>query len=143
MSTVLFNLEEDEGFGRLQASMEKLGEDSGQIVDKVLHGEGAKLIRQNIKMILPASGRHWKGKKPAARSVAPTTAFRQENGTLAVTTRTMKNYHYLYFPDDGHTTLRHHGYHGVPREFMLHGAENSAERIIDMCVESITQELEG
>lgn len=141
MSRVLFNLDGEDGFDRLQQRMEKMGTGAGEIVDDVLHGEGAMLIRANIKTILPVSGRHWKGKKPAASRAR--TPFQQEDGALSVTTKSVKNYHYLYFPDDGSTTLRHHGYHGVPREFMLHGAEHSAEKIMDMCVERITQELEG
>lgn len=141
MSRVLFNLDGEEGFDRLQQKMAQAGEGAGQIIDDVLHGQGAKLIQRNIKTILPVSGRHWPGKKPAAsKAKAP---FQQEDGKLSVTTRTVKNYRYLYFPDDGSTTLHHHGYHGVPREFMLHGAENSAEKIMNMCVERITQEMEG
>lgn len=137
MSTVLFKLDEDVGFDRLQAKMQEMGSGSGQLVDEVLHGEGAEVIRKNIKMILPVSGRKWKGKKPAAKVAA--APFKQEDGKLSVTTKTQRNYHYLYFPDDGHTTLKHAG----NQQFMLHGAENSAEKIIDMCVSKIVQELEG
>lgn len=137
MSTVLFKMDEEEGFTRLQAKMQEMGSGSGQLVDDVLHGEGAKLIRKNIKMILPVSGRTWKGKKPAAKIAA--APFKQEDGKLSVTTKTQRNYHYLYFPDDGHTTLKHAG----NQQFMYHGAENSAEQIIDMCVSKIVQKLEG
>lgn len=135
VSRVIFRCDENEVFGRLQEKMENFPGYSGPVIDSVLHGEGAKLIRGNIHDILPVSGRTWKGKKPAAKDAQP---FRQEDGELSVTTRTVKNYHYLYFPDDGHTTLRHAG----NQQFMYRGAENSASRIIDLCVEELTQELE-
>ena len=139
MSSVLFNLEISEGYERLSQAMDNLDGQAGPLIDEVLQSKGGQTIEENIHMLLPVSGRHWKKKKAPAVSAQP---FTQEFEDMSVTTRTVKNYHYLYFPDDGTNTYHHIGYHGVPREFMYHGAENSAEKIIDMCVDRIIQELE-
>jgi len=139
MSSVKFSMDQVESFDRLQAVMDQMN-NPGPLIDKVLHNRGADEIKKNIQLLLPVSGRHWKGKKTAAKSAKP---FRQEFDDMSVMTRTIKNYHYLYFPDDGTTTYRHIGFHGVPREFMYGGAENSADKIIDMCIDRIIKELEG
>lgn len=135
MSKVLFRCDESAVFEKLQEKMDNFDGYSGPLIDEVLHGKGAALIKSNIHNILPESGRNWKGKKRAAKAAQP---FKQENDTLSVMTRTIKNYHYLYFPDDGHTTLKHAG----NQQFMYRGADSSAEKIIDMCVERIAQEME-
>lgn len=139
MSSVLFNLEVSEGYDRLVQAMDNLSGHAGPLIDEVLQDKGGKLIEENIHMILPVSGRHWKGKRAAAASVMP---FKQEFSDMSVMTRTVPRYGYLYFPDDGTNTYHHIGYHGTPREFMLHGAENAAEGVIDLCVDRIIKEME-
>lgn len=58
----------------LQQKMEEYGEGAARQINDVLHGEGAKEINDQIMRILPASGRHWKGKK------APASAARAIRG---------------------------------------------------------------
>ena len=111
---------------------------AGRTINDVLHNEGAKLITEEIMRLLPASGRTWSGKKPAAKSAAP---FTQQNGTLSVTILTKPAYHYLYFPDDGTNTKRHVGYKGKPREFMIGGAENQVGKIMDLCIERLIKQI--
>lgn len=135
MAKVVFELQETDSFERLSQKMESFDGYVGPIIDDVLHNKGAPLIRENIHNLLPASGRTWKGKKPAARDAQP---FTQEFDAMQVTTKTIKNYHYLYFPDDGSTTYHHIG----DQQFMYRGADKSAEKIIDECVDKITQEME-
>lgn len=136
MSRVDFNITEQETFGQLQERMDALGDRSGAIIDGVLHGKGAEEIRSEIHMLLPESGRRWRGKRTAAKKAK--NPFRQEDETLSVTVRTVKGYHYLYFPDDGHTTLRHAG----NQEFMYRGAENASDAIVDMCITNLLKEME-
>lgn len=135
MSNVVFNLEVSESFDRLAQKLESFDGYAGPIIDDVLRNKGAPLIRENIHNLLPSSGRTWRGKKPAARSAQP---FTQEFDAMQVTTKTIKNYHYLYFPDDGSTTYHHVG----NQQFMYRGADESAEKIIDECVDKLTQEME-
>lgn len=142
-SVVRFYLEENRTFAILAEKMAKLAE-PGPIIDEVLQeeGGGAK-ITERIRMILPQSGRKWKG-KPTAAALAPIgRVFRQDYEALTVHTHTIKPYHYLYFPDDGMTTRHHIGINGIPQEFMRRGAENAAPEIADMCINRIIQELEG
>lgn len=86
--------------------MEQYGAGAGQIIDSVLQTQGAQLIKEQIAMLLPASGRTWKG-KPAPASVAMPGKFTQSNASLSVTISARGRYGYLYYPDDGTNTRRH------------------------------------
>ena len=138
MAQARFELNQDQ-ITRLQAAMRQYSGLAGKTVDEVLHKEGGPLIQEEIMRLLPASGRDWNGKKPAAKSAQP---FVQDNGSMSVTIRTKPAYHYLYFPDDGTNTKRHVGYQGKPREFMMKGAENKAAAILDRCVAQLIQKWE-
>lgn len=125
---------------KLRQAMQNYSGLAGREVDDVLHNEGGKLINDEIMRLLPASGRKWNGKKPAAKSTQPFTQF---NGSLSVTIATKTAYNYLYFPDDGTSTLRHIGYKGKPREFMMEGAENKKVEIIDRCINRLIRRWES
>jgi HK97 gp10 family phage protein len=129
---------EAEQIEQLQEAMANYAGHAGKVIDEVLHKQGAELIKDGIMQLLPASGRTWKGKKPAARSAKP---FTQENGSLSVTILTKSAYDYLYFPDDGTTTKNHIGFHGKPREFMRKGAKNQTARIMDLCINRLSKEM--
>ena len=131
---------DDRQIETLQRAMQLYGDQAGRTVDDVLHREGADLIREEIMRLLPESGRDWKGKRTAAKRAQP---FTQKNESLAVTIKTRSAYHYLYFPDDGSNTRNHVGYKGKPREFMFHGAENQAGRIMDLCINRLIEKWEG
>lgn len=125
---------------QLQDAMKQYSGHAGREINDVLHNEGGKLINDEIMRLLPASGRMWKGKKPAAKSTQP---FRQYDGQLSVTIATKTAYNYLYFPDDGTDTQRHIGYKGKPRDFMQKGAENQTSKIIDRCINRLIKEWES
>ena len=130
-----FELEYD-AIDRLVSAMAEYDGKSGQIVNEVLHGEGAQEIKEQITALLPISGRSWRGKRAAA-AVAMPGAFSQDNGTLSVTIAARGAYGYLYFPDDGSNTMRHAG----GQHFMERGAEAAAETIIDRCISRLTEEF--
>nr|AHF24082.1 Gp9 protein [uncultured bacterium Contig643] len=119
---------------RLAEAMSQFEGASGRIIDDVLHGEGASRIKDKIAMLLPASGRDWKGKGASARAAMP-GAFRQDNGQLSVTIAARGKYHYLYFPDDGSNTRKHAG----NQQFMQRGGENAASEVIDLCIGKLTE----
>ena len=124
----------------LLRAMRLYGDRAGKTVDEVLHNEGGRLIQEEIMRLLPESGRKpWKGKKPAAKRAQP---FTQKNESLSVTIQTKSAYHYLYFPDDGSSTLRHVGYKGKSREFMYKGADNQSDRIMDLCINRLIEKWE-
>lgn len=121
---------------KLQEAMNKSLLYPGPIVDSVLRNEGANLIKRNITMLLPTSGRKWKGKGRSAKAAMP-ASFKQEDGQLSVTIVARGKYHYLYFPDDGSNTIHHAG----NQQFMRRGAEASSAKIIEMCVGRLLEGL--
>ena len=130
---VTFELDAQE-LDELQQKMEEYGEGAARQINDVLHGEGAKEINDQIMRILPASGRHWKGKKAPASTAQP---FTQEDGMLSVTIKTVSTYNYLYFPDDGSNTKKHDG----NQQFMASGAESASDRIMELCIGHLTEEF--
>ena len=117
----------------LAQAMEQYGEGSLRIINDVLHGEGGEKIKESIHMLIPASGRTWKGKKAPAGTAD--SLQQMNNETLAVTIKTRTAYNYLYFPDDGSNTMHHAG----GQHFFQQGAEDSADQIIDLCIGKLTE----
>lgn len=130
-----FELEAKE-LDKLIQTMEEFGEGSGRIIDEVLHGEGAKAIKEKIAPLIPRSGRSWSGKRGAAASAMP-GAFKQDNGKLSVTVAARGAYGYLYFPDDGSNTRRHAG----NQQFMKRGAEAAMPDVIEKCLGKLTEDF--
>jgi hypothetical protein len=123
-----------EALDSVAQAMEQYGAGAGQIVDSVLQTQGAQLIKEQIAMLLPSSGRTWKG-KPAPASVAMPGKFTQSNASLSVTISARGRYGYLYYPDDGSNTRRHAG----NLQFMRRGAEEASSDIIDLCIGKLTE----
>ena len=123
----------------LAEQMEQFGTGSGQIIDSVLHGEGAEVIKENIARLIPKSGRkRWAKKAPAASTAMP-GKFAQDNWQLSVTIAARGRYGYLYFPDDGSNTKKHAG----NQQFFRRGAEAATSRVIDMCIGKLIEQFGG
>ena len=122
-------------FDRLEKALKAYEGNAEDMINSVLHNEGSLLIQEEIKRLMPVSGRQWAGKKPPAKTAKSLT---DEKGNLSVTVKTTKNYHYLYFPDDG-TSTRHHAGN---KQFFLSGGENKQSEIIDLCVERLVKGFE-
>lgn len=120
----------------LSKALTSAGKNAEAVVNQVLHEEAGQKIQDNIMLLLPESGRNWKGKRRAARKSEP---FRKEKANLAIIVKTKSYYNYLYFPDDGSNTERHAG----NQQFMLRGAENAAPDIIRLCTAKIIEEIGG
>lgn len=123
------------GIDRLQEAIQGYEGDAEKIINEVLHGEGGELIQEGIFRLMPISNREWNGKKPHARNAK---SLRSDPSNLAVTTRTTKQYQYLYFPDDGSNTRNHVG----NQQFFLRGAEAKQEEIIDLCIPKLIDGFE-
>ena len=119
---------------KLQKKMEDYGAGAGQIVDDVIHGEGAEEIKKRIAPLIPRSGRTWPKKGRPAASAMP-GSFVQDNEELSVTIAARGKYGYLYFPDDGSNTRKHAG----NLQFMRRGAEDAASFVIDRCVKKLIE----
>lgn len=126
---------EAESYNRLVEAIKNYQDEARNIINEVFWGEGGALISESIMQLLPESGRKWKGKKPSAKRSAP---FTQANENLSVTVKTKSAYHYLYFPDDGSSTLKHAG----DQQFMYRGAEMEQEEIINRCIGRLTEQFE-
>ena len=127
-----FELDFDE-VESLQQKMEEYGAGAQRIINDVLHGEGGQTIKDKIHMLIPSSGRHWKGKRAPAASAD--SLQQVNNEMLAVTIKSKTAYNYLYFPDDGSNTVRHAG----GQQFFQHGAEDAAYSVVEMCLGKLTE----
>jgi hypothetical protein len=125
---------------RLVQVLQKYQGNTENAINDVLHNEAGQLIHDEIKLLMPVSGKTWKGKAPAAKTAKSLTIDTKQN--LAVTVKTTKRYHYLWFPDDGSNTYLHVGKNGVPQEFFKRGGENKQSEIIDRCIQRLVDEFE-
>ena len=117
----------------LQKHIECYESESLKIINDVIHNDAPGIIKAEIQLLVPSSGRHWRGKKKAARSAQP---WKEDNSEMLATTIKSRNgYHYLYFPDDGSNTYNHAGNKG----FTKRGAEASQSKIIDKCLGKLTE----
>lgn len=126
-----------EEINALQQVLQDFGDNAYKTVNSVLHSSAIPIIENNIQLLLPSSGRKWKGKVTAASSTNP---LRDDtNELLSVTIRSKTPYNYLYFPDDGSNTDRHQG----NQHFMQRGADNSHNRIAELCTAKLLENFKG
>lgn len=124
-----------ENFERLVKAMSNYEGNAHEAINDVLHNFGSAKIQEEIRRLMPVSGKDWRGKNPAAKIG---NSLKDNKGNLWITVRTTKNYHYLYFPDDGENTLDHEG----NQQFFLRGGKASENEIINRCVIRLTNEFE-
>lgn len=124
-------------FEKVMAAIERFTDKTAaeQTINNYLANEGGKKIKEQIRSMLPVSGRTWNGKRAAASSVDP---FQIQGGNLSVRVYTKKSYQYLYFPDDGSNTKHHQG----NQQFMFRGAEKSSDEIVNEMIDELLKRLE-
>ncbi|EGC8431287.1 hypothetical protein H9185_001166 [Listeria monocytogenes] len=105
-------------------------------INEIFHNDAPPLVSEEIKRLMPVSGRMWKGKPQAAKSAKSLT---DETANLSFTVKTTGTYHYLYFPDDGTNTRNHVG----NQQFFLRGGENKQSEIVDRCISQIVTDFEN
>lgn len=120
---------------RLQEALKNFQGNAEDIINDVLHGEAGDLAQKEIYFLMPFSGAHWKGKKPAAKA---SKSLRNVLGNLSVTVTTTGNYGYLYFPDDGTSTRRHVG----NQRFFERGGEEAVPEIVERCINNLINNFE-
>jgi hypothetical protein len=103
-------------------------------INEVFHNDAPPIVSEEIKRLMPVSGKTWKGKAPAAKSAKSLT---DETGNLSFAVKTTGKYHYLYFPDDGTNTKRHVG----NQQFFQRGGENKQTEIVDRCISRIVNDF--
>lgn len=122
-------------FDKLQKAMQDFRGNTEATINEVLYNEASPLIQEEIKRLMPVSGKTWVGKKPAAKTAKSLTDLK---GNLSITVITTKAYSYLYFPDDGTNTRRHVG----NQQFFRRGGEAAQDDIVDRCIQRLVNEFE-
>lgn len=130
-----FEIDTDQ-FERLQNAIKNYPNNAEEAINEVFHGEGAEMIQEGIRRLMPVSGKNWRGKAPAAKN---SNSMMNEKGNLFVEVKSAKRWNYLYFPDDGSNTKRHAG----NQQFFFRGAESKQDEIIDRCVARLVSEFEN
>lgn len=123
-------------FEQLTTAIKNFPGDAEKAINEVLHNDASQLLQDSIKNLIPVSGRQWKGKRAPA-SAAKSLTDKKEN--LAITVKTTKNYHYLYFPDDGSNTKNHRG----NQQFFHRGGESQKSEIIGRCIARLVENMEN
>lgn len=120
---------------RLYNAVKNFPGNAEQSINDVFHNDAPPLVSEEIKRLMPVSGKQWKGKAPAAKTAKSLT---DEKSNLAFAVKTTGKYHYLYFPDDGTNTRRHVG----NQQFFQRGGENKQTEIVDRCRTRIVTDFE-
>lgn len=120
---------------RLHNAIRNFPGNAEEAINDVFHNDAPPLVAEEIKRLMPTSGRTWSGKAPAAKGAKSLT---DETANLAFTVKTTGKYHYLYFPDDGSNTRRHVG----NQQFFQRGGEAKQSEIVDRCITRIANNFE-
>lgn len=105
-------------------------------INDVFHNDAPPLVSEEIRRLIPVSGKTWKGKAPAAKTAKSSVSERKdERKNLTFVVGTTYKYHYLYFPDDGTNTRRHVG----NQQFFKKGGEAKQSEIVDRCIRRLVQ----
>ena len=123
-------------FDRLHQSMQNFQGNTEKAINEVLHEEVSPLVQDAIKRLIPVSGKHWRGKSPAAKTAK---SLRDIKANVSLTVTTTKKYQYLYFPDDGTSTTRHVG----NQQFFKKGGESQQDEIVNRCIKKLVNGFEG
>lgn len=108
-------------------------------INDVFHNDAPPMVSDEIVRLMPASGRSWRGKAPAAKTAKSVAERTDERKNLAFAVGTTGKYHYLYFPDDGSNTRNHVG----NQQFFQRGGENKQPEIVDRCITRIVSDFQS
>lgn len=124
-----------EEFEKLQIAMQEYQGNTEKAINDVLHNQAGGIIQDSVKNLIPVSGRTWNGKRKGAKAAK---SLKSVNSNLTVKVTTTSNYQYLYFPDDGSSTVRHAG----EQHFFRRGGDLVTDEIIDLCVGRLISDFE-
>lgn len=110
------------GLDRLYEQIREYPQNAEEKITGYLHAKGYERMERSIQNAIPVSAR----RKKHARD-AKALMDREKDSNLSVTIGTREKYHYLYFPDDGSTTLHHAG----NQQFFEKGVEKEETNIIN------------
>ena len=79
---------------RLHKAIRNFPGEAEEAINDVFHNEAPPIVSEEIKRLMPTSGRTWRGKPRAAKGANSLT---DETANLSFTVKTTTKYHYLYF----------------------------------------------
>lgn len=118
----------------LASAVSGYGERAEEAINEVLHDEAGPLIYRKINPLIHPSGRTFKGHSASA-TVSDWASY-DTTRNLEVTVRADASHRYLYFPDDGGTTVRHQG----NQQFFKRGGESATPEIVERCLRVLTKD---
>ena len=122
-------------WGYIEEALRQYEGNAEDAINDVLHNYAGDKAQEEIRRLIPVSGKSWKGKAPAAKT---SKSMQNVTANLSVTVTTSKRYQYLYFPNDGSNTKRHAG----NQQFFEKGGEAAMPDIIERCIGRLTNNFE-
>ncbi len=132
MSSIEFKLKDDD-LKKIEQSIMEYGDDAESIINDFLRDYASNMVVDAIVVMIPQSGRMWKGKRKPARSGNP---FKTDFINLGFTIKSKKTYNYLYFPDQAAGTSQGKS----PLLFMEKGMDNVYDSIVNGILNKLTKE---
>ena len=126
-----------EGQEELTKAMEKVPEQAEKEINKVLHGDGSKLVMENIIKFMPISkggGKHAKTSNPLKTDTINLGFSTYAKGGAA---NTRGSFGYLVFPDEGRGPRN-----PVAQNFFEKGVQASEPNILEMLLEALERASE-
>lgn len=120
---------------QLQERLKEFEGNAEAVINDVLHNFAGDRAQEEIRRLMPFSGKTWAGKRSPAKM---SKSMMNVNQNLSVTVKTSKNYQYLYFPNDGTNTQRHIG----NQQFFEKGGTAIKDEIIDRCIGKLINNFE-
>ena len=109
----------EDNFADIEKFLNNYPDEANEVVNDVLRKEAPYIFERKIKAFMPVSdkekGTHAKHSK----------SIKSVNDILEVKMRTEREYGYLYFPDDGSTTVKHRG----NKQFFFRGVSSEADTV--------------
>lgn len=129
MAGASFSLNDDD-VNKLIEAIQRYEDNAEDAISNYLETEVPSITKPSIQSLIPVSDRN----KAHARTSAPFTEDME--GKLSIYIHTKKQWHYLYFPDEGEGTSKGQR----PHDFMAQGVENKYDTLVNGLLDSLLNE---
>lgn len=129
MAGASFSLNDDD-VNKLIEAIQRYEDNAEDAISNYLETEVPSITKPSIQSLIPVSDRN----KAHARTSAPFTEDME--GKLSIYIHTKKQWHYLYFPDEGEGTSKGQ----MPHDFMNQGVENEYDTLVNGLLDSLINE---
>lgn len=130
MARVVFEIN-DNDLLIIEEAIKGYGDNAEDVINDYLVNEAGDRFKQSITNLIPVSDRN---KRNHARNSDP---FKVEDANLALVVRTKKQYHYLYFPNEGEGTNKRH----APLLFDERGVEKEYDNVVNGILDRLQNNL--